>query len=135
MTEQNKKIVLRFNEEVIEQGNLTTLHELVAEDFFNHSAPPGVSNGRDGMIYFLLEVLRKAFPDLKAEIFDQVAEGDKVVTRKAFQATHTGELFGISPTNKKITLEVIDIIRLRNGQYIEHWGISNLQSVVAELSK
>lgn len=135
LTESNKAIVNRFNYEFIGQGNLQSFKELVAEDVYNHSAPPGASTGPDGMIYFIVEVLRKGFPDIRVEIFDQVAEGDRVTTRKALHATHAGEFMGIPPSNKKVVINIIDIIRLRNGKYIEHWGLSNLPEVIAEISK
>lgn len=133
-TEQNKKTVIRFNKEFIEQGNMDTFNELVANDLFNHSAAQGSPTGRDGMIYFLQNILKAGFPDLSVEIFDQVAEGDKVTTRKAFHATHSGELLGIPPSNKKVTINVIDIIRLRDGKYVEHWGVSNFSDVLKEIS-
>ena len=132
--EQNKAIVVRFNKEVIEQGNVETFYELVAENFINHSAPPGVPNGRESMIYFFTQVLRPAFPDLKAEIYEQIAEGDKVTTRKAFHGTHQGELMGIAGSHKKVKIEVIDIVRLSEGKYVEHWGINNMQSVLTQLA-
>ena len=132
--DHNKAIVIRFNKEVIEQGNVETFNALVAEDFINHSAPPGAPKGPEGMIYFFIRILRPAFSDLKAEIYDQVAEGDKVTTRKAFYGIHTGELMGIPASNKKVVIEVIDIVRLRDGKYIEHWGINNMQSVMAQLA-
>jgi predicted ester cyclase len=134
-TEQNKARVIRFNKEFIEQGNLDSFKELVAPDVINHSAPPGASSGPESMTYFILEVLRKGFPDIQVEIFDQVAEGEKVTTRKALHATHTGVFMGIPPSGKKVVIQVIDIIRLRDGQYIEHWGISNLAEVIMEISK
>ena len=132
--EQNKAIVVRFNKEVIEQGNVETFNALVAEDFVNHSAPPGAPNGPESMINFFTQVLLPAFPDLKAEIYDQVAEGDKVTTRKAFHGTHTGELMGIPASNKKVVIHVIDIVKLRDGKYVEHWGMNNMQSVMAQLA-
>lgn len=132
--DQNKAIIIRFNKEVIEQGNVETFKALVADDFINHSAPPGAPNGPEGMIYFFTRILRPAFSDLKAEIYDQVAEGDKVTTRKAFFGTHTGALMGIPASNKKVVIEVIDIVRLRDGQYVEHWGMNNMQSVMAQLA-
>jgi predicted ester cyclase len=134
-TEQNKAIVRRFNYEFIEQGNMDSFKELVANDVYNHSAPVGGPTGPESMIYFINEVLRKGFPDIKTEIFDQVAEGDRVTTRKAFHATHTGEFMGVPPSNKKVTINVIDIIRLRDGKYVEHWGISNLPEVIAEITR
>ncbi|MDP4262833.1 MAG: ester cyclase [Bacteroidota bacterium] len=134
-TEQNKAVVIRFNKEVIEQGSLTSFKELVADDVWNHAAPPGTAPGPESMTYFILEVLREGFPDIKVEIFDQVAEDDRVTTRKALHATHAGVFMGIPPSYKKVTIQVIDIIRLRDGKYIEHWGMSNLSEVIAEISK
>jgi len=133
-TEQNKQLVIRFNKEYIEQGNRKSFEELVAEDVVNHSAPPGSSKGPDGMIHFLQNVLRTGFPDISVEILDQVAEGDLVTTRKAIHATHSGDFMGIPPTGKKVIINVIDMIRLRQGKYVEHWGMSNLSDVIAQLS-
>lgn len=133
-TTQNKAIVTRFNKEFIEQGNMSTFNELIADDVINHSAPVGTPNGPESFLHFLNNVLRKGFPDLKVEIIDQIAEGDKVTTRKCFHATHTGTFMGISPSNKKIAIHVIDIIRLKNGKYIEHWGMSNLADIIKEIA-
>lgn len=132
--EKNKKAVLRFNKEFIEQGNIDSFKELIADDVINHSAPAGSSKGPDGMLYFLNNILRKGFPNMKVEILDQVAEGDKVTSRKAIYATHSGEFMGIQPSNKKVTIHVIDIIRLRDGKYVEHWGSSNLGEIIAQLT-
>jgi len=133
-TEKNKAIVQRFNREVIEQGNIDSFHELVWPGVINHAAPEGMPNGAESMTHFLLDVLRMGFPDIKVEILDQIAEGDKVMTRKALHATHTGEFMGIPPSNRKVTIRVIDIIRLHQGRYIEHWGISNIPDVIGEIS-
>jgi len=130
--EKNKEIVRRFNKEVIEQGNLDTFRLLMDNDFINHSAPI-TANGADGMWNTFSNVLRPAFPDLFVEIYEQIAEGDKVVTRKVIKATHTGKLFDISPTGQKIKIDVIDIVRIKDGKYIEHWGINTLQTVLSEL--
>jgi steroid delta-isomerase-like uncharacterized protein len=134
ITEQNKAVVTRFNKEFIEQGNMHSFKELVNDDVINHAAPEGSPNGPESMIYFIVENLRKGFPDIKVEILDQVAEADKVTSRKVFHATHTGNFMGIPASNKKVTIHVIDIIRLRDGKYAEHWGMSNLATVIAEIS-
>ncbi len=134
-TEQNKKAVLRFNKEVIEQGNADTFHELVAADVVNHTAPEGSPNGKDGMFYFLFNILRTAFPDLTVEVLDQVAEGDKVCSRKVIRGTHLAEFMGIAPTQKKVAIHVMDMVRLREGKYADHWGMSNISEVVTQLSK
>jgi predicted ester cyclase len=132
--EINKLIVQRFNKEVIERGNLDSFNELMDSKFINHSAPAGM-NGSDSMWNTFTKILQPAFPDLKVEIYDQIAEGDKVTTRKAITGTHLGELMEIQPTAKKIRIDVIDIVRIQDGKYREHWGINNFQSVVDELRK
>ena len=133
-SQENKLIVTRVNKEFIEGGDVNTVYEIFAPDFINQTAPPGSPQGPEAIIYFFNHLLKPAFPDLKVEIHDQIAEGDKVTTRKSFYATHTGEFFGIPPTKKSVVMEVIDIVRLRDGKYVEHWGILDMQSLIAQLS-
>jgi len=128
-----KDIVLRFNREVIEQGNLQSAAELFHPEFVNHTAPPGTPKGKEGMLHVFNNVLRPAFPDLRVEILDQVAEGDKVATRKTLHGTHQETLLGVGPTGKKVSIDVIDIVRIRDGRYYEHWGINTFASVVESL--
>lgn len=128
-----KQVVLRFNHEVIEQGNLTAFHELMAEDFVNHSAPPGAPQGREGMWNTFDKVLRPAISEMKVSIEDQLVEGDKVTTRKTITGRLTGTLLGVEPTNRPICIEVIDIVRISGGRYVEHWGVNTLPAVLAQL--
>jgi predicted ester cyclase len=130
---RNKAVVLRFNREVIERGDVAAFKEIMATDFVNRTAPPGMSTGPDGMLSTFNNVLRPAFPDLRVDVHDQIAEGDKVTTRKTIRGTHQGPLLGIAPTGKQVAIEVIDIIRLRDGQYVEHWGINTLSVVLTQL--
>src|ERR1700755_299616 len=123
--EQNKAVVIRFNKECIEKGISASFEELLADDVINHAAPSGAPNGKESFTHFLNDILRKGFPDCRVEILDQIVEGDKVTTRKRILATHTGEIFGIKPTGRPVEIQVIDIIRLENGKYKEHWGQSN----------
>ena len=133
-TEQNKAVVVRFNKEFIEQGNEGSFHELLANNVINHSAPAGASNGKESFDAFLKGVLRKGFSNIRVQILDQVAERDLVATRKKITATHTGEIFGIAPSNKDVGINVIDIIRIENGQYVEHWGQSNFSDVLKQIA-
>jgi steroid delta-isomerase-like uncharacterized protein len=133
-TEQNKAAVIRFNKEFIEQGNMNSFKELVSDQVINHSAPEGMPNGPESMVYFIVEILRKGFPDIQVEILDQICEEDKVTTRKVMKATHTGDFMGIPASNKRVVIHVIDIIRLKDGKYVEHWGMSNLTDVINEIS-
>lgn len=132
--EQNKAIVTRINKEFIEGGNVNAVYEIFAPDFINQTAPPGSPQGPEAIIYFFNHLLKPAFPDLKVVIHDQVAEGDKVTTRKSFHATHKGEFFGVPPTNKKVVMDVIDIVRLRDGKFVEHWGILDMQNLMQQIA-
>ncbi len=132
--ESNKTTVQRFNREVIEGGDEAKAAALLDPEFVNRTAPPGADPGPQGMVSFLCRVLHSALGEIRVEIHDQIAEGDRVVTRKTIQGLHRGELFGVQATGKRVAIEIIDIVRLRNGRYLEHWGSNNLASVLAGLS-
>lgn len=128
--EQNKAIVRRFNFSFIQDGEIDTFHELIDPACINHTAPAGVPNDAAGIKNVILD-FRSALPDLRVEILRQIAEDDLVVTHKRFHATFTKELMGIPPTGKPITISTIDIIRLRNGKYLEHWAVRDMSSLRA----
>lgn len=117
---QNKRAVQCFNQEVIAEGNAASLRELMDEHFVNHSAPAGADNGPGSMWHTFNNVLRPALSDLRVHIHAQVAEGDRVTTRKTITGTHTGPLLGIAPTGQPVAIDVQDMVRLRNGKYYEH---------------
>ncbi|MGN6477535.1 MAG: ester cyclase [Flavipsychrobacter sp.] len=131
--ENNKAIVRRFNKECIEEGRMESFEELLAKDAINHSAQPGAHNGPESFYHFLNDILRKAFSELRVEILEQVAENDLVTTRKKIYGKHSGQLFDIPPTNKNVIIHGIDIIRLKDGRYAEHWGQSNFSDIVQQL--
>jgi len=120
--EANKAVVRHFNQAVIEEGDEVAFRELVAPDFINRTTPAGGPSGPDGFLFTLVHVLRPALSDLSVEIHDQVAEGDKVTTRKTIRGNHTGELLGVPATGRPIAIAVIDIVRVKDGRYMEHWG-------------
>ena len=133
MSAANKAIVQRFNHQVIESCNRHEFEILVAQDFINHSAAAGQDNGREGLWHTFHNVLHPGLSDLQVEVLDQVAENDKVTTRKRITGRHSGPLIGMPATGRAVSIDVIDIVRIRNGQYVEHWGINSLSSVLATL--
>jgi len=132
-TEKNKSVVCRFNQEVIVEGNLESFNELMDTNFINRSAPAGLDNGPEGMKSFFNQVLRPALNKINVTIYQQVAEGDLVTTRKTISGTHSGELLGIPPTGQEVSINVIDIVRIKDGRYVEHWGITSFSDVLAQL--
>ena len=128
-----KSVVRRFNRDVIERGDAAAFAALMAEDFINHSTPPGAPKGPEGMWATFETILRPAISYLRVEISDRIAEGDRVTTRKVITGRLTGPLMGLAPTGAPIRIEVIDILRIRDGRYAEHWGINSLPAVLASL--
>jgi len=120
--EKNKQTVTRFNKEFIEKGNLQAFEEIVADDFVNRSAATlNIPAGRDGIKDYIIDVLHIALTDINVQIFDQIAEGDTVVTRKSISGTQVGEFLGRPATNERMVMHAIDIVKLRDGKYTEHW--------------
>jgi len=130
--EQNKSVVTRFNKAFIEAGDMQAFHEIMDPVFINHTAMAGMPSGPDGMVQ-TIELFRKAFPDMAVEIYEQVAEGDLVVTRKAIVATHAGIFMGIEATGRRVRIDTIDIVRLRDGKYLEHWAVRDMLNVMQQL--
>lgn len=129
---ENKAVVMRFNREFMEQGNMEVLKEIVADDFINHTAIDAVPKNVEGLKQFIT-ILHAGFSDFHIDIHEQIGEGDVVATRKTIHATHTGEIMGHPPTGKQVAFKVMDFVRLRDGKYIEHWGQNNVLQVIQQL--
>ncbi len=130
--EENKKIVIRFNKEFLEQGNTEVLKEIVDENFTNHTAAPNFPKDVNGLIQFV-NMLHKGFTNMRIDIHEQIGEGDVVATRKTIHATHTGEIMGHAPSGKKVTMNVIDMVKLKDGKYLDHWGRNDVMQVIQSL--
>lgn len=128
-----KAVVRRFNEQVIAQGDRASFDALMGPDFVNRSAPPGAPNGPESLWNTFENVLRPALTNLSVTIHDQIAEGDKVTTRKTITGIHEGTLMGIEATGRTVAIDVIDIVRVADGRYMEHWGLNTLATVLAQL--
>lgn len=129
LQEANKLVVKKFNREFIEKGNLEVFEEIVALDFVNRSAATlNIPSGRDGIKDYITDVLHKALTNIKVEIYDQIAEGDTVVTRKSISGVQVGEFLNKPATNERITMHLIDIVTLKDGKYVEHWRYGQVVS-------
>ncbi|MFJ5798518.1 ester cyclase [Streptomyces decoyicus] len=130
--EENKRLVRRFYQE-IDEGNLDAMDELVAEDYQDHSPPPfpGFAPGREGLKQ-VFRLFWDATPGTH-EIEDQIAEGDKVVTRLTARGVHEGDLPGIPATGKPITMTATVIHRIENGKLAEKWSDKDLLGFLQQL--
>jgi steroid delta-isomerase-like uncharacterized protein len=134
MSDQNKAVARRYVDEIWNQGNLAIIDELVAPNatFHDPSVPGGKFTGPEGMRKFV-QIYRGAFPDVHLTINDLIAEGDKVVIRWTATGTHKGELMGIEPTSKRVTITGCDIDVYQNGKVVEVWASYDMLGMLQQL--
>ena len=119
--EENKVVSRRVAQEIFNGGNLDLADELYAPDYVLHDPSlPEDLHGPEGLKQYAAMTLG-AFPDARVTVEDQVAEGDKVVSRWTATGTHTGELMGIAPTGRSIEISGITINRFSGGKIAEDW--------------
>jgi predicted ester cyclase len=130
--QRNKALVRRFVEEYQSGADERAFDELMHPEFVDHSLPPGLAAGPRG-VRQQFDRLRATFEGLRAEILQQVAEGDLVVTRKVFRGIHRGDFMGVAPTGREVELLVIDVVRLRDDRIVEHWNVVDLLGALMAL--
>lgn len=119
--EENKAVPRRVYEEVLNQKNLDLVDELFSPEYVNHDpTSPEEMRGPESIKQFFSAYLA-AFPDLRFTVEDQVAEGDKVVSRWTSGGTNRGELMGAAPTGRRVEFTGITISRISDGRIAEDW--------------
>ncbi|MDQ3913200.1 MAG: ester cyclase, partial [Actinomycetota bacterium] len=119
--EKNKALVRRLFEEQA-KGNLAVIDEVLAPDFVDHDRLPGQEPGREGYKQ-AVAAYNAAFSGFRVDIVDQVAAGDKVVTRFAVSGTHDRREFeGLAPAGREVTHKVIAIHRIVGGKIVAEWA-------------
>lgn len=119
--DKNKELVRLLLEVDVTEANEEVSDRIIHPDFFDHTNPPGMQHGIEGH-KAITRLFKAAFPDQEWIIEEMVAEGDKVVARTLFRATHQGDFFGIPPTGKQVEATGIHILRIADGKIAEHWG-------------
>ena len=136
MSEENKEKARRLIEEAFGQGNLQIVEEVLDPDFvcYDPNSESGEIRGANN-IKQEIEYFRQAVPDLTYTVEDQLAEGDKVVTRYTASGTHQGEFFGVAPTGKRIEMSGIQIDRFdeENGKMVEEWPEYDLLGAMRQM--
>jgi steroid delta-isomerase-like uncharacterized protein len=131
--EENKVVMRQYFEGAWEQGNLQLLDELLAPDYVNHNpATPDMPTGREG-VKGVVSMFRSGMPDLKVVIEDMIAEGEKVATRYTLEGTHEGELFGVPPTGKRLSIKSMTVERVSEGKVRDHWRVSDNLEMMQQL--
>jgi steroid delta-isomerase-like uncharacterized protein len=131
--EQNKAISRRFFEEMVNTQQLGVADEIFAADHTYHDpSSPMIGPGPEGMKQ-LISMYIAAYPDLHHALEDQIAEGDRVVTRWIGTGTHQGDLLGMAPTGKSAKVMGIWIHRLADGKIVESWNVWDTLTMLQQL--
>ena len=120
-SEENKKLVRQFIEQVVNTGNLEKMREFVADDVVMHNAPPHASPGLD-VYRQQLQRLRQTYGNFRLTVALQIAEDDLVVTRVMASVTQKDAERGLLPAGGPLTITGINIDRIAGGKIVEHWG-------------
>jgi steroid delta-isomerase-like uncharacterized protein len=129
----NKARQQAFVKTLQHDGELDRVGEFVLPGFVDHSLPPGLPYGDEG-VRAILGLIREAFPDHDANVLQMVAEGDLVATHKELTGTHLGEFFGVPATGRRATIRVMDFVRYEDGRIAEHWNIVDVAGLMAQLN-
>lgn len=132
MSEQYKSAAQNLIEKGFNQKDLTAFEAYFSANLKDHALPPNVPEGFEGRKIFYSAMLA-AFPDMQVNLEDVFAEGNKVVTRWSARGTHNGDMMGIPPTGRQISVGGIAIDRFENGQSVEHWEIFDQVGLMQQL--
>jgi predicted ester cyclase len=132
MTTNTQRTIERIPLEVLNNGNFALLDELVATEFVEHTAQPGVPPTRAGFKQAMI-ALKTAFPDLRYTIDDSIESGDQIVHRLTASGTMKGDFMGIPATGKRAIWTEIHIGRVANGRLTEHWGLVDQLGMLVQL--
>jgi steroid delta-isomerase-like uncharacterized protein len=118
MSASSRAVIQRFIEEVLNQKKLDVADEIVAENFVELDPFPGQGPGRQGL-KDVLSAFIAGFPDMHWAIEEQIAEGDKVMTRFTWTGTHQGAFMGIPATGKLVKVKGVVIDRVVDGWMVD----------------
>jgi steroid delta-isomerase-like uncharacterized protein len=116
----NKKVVVRWFEEVWNKGRADAVDGMFTVDGLAHGLGPTIRGPAEFKVFHA--AFRDAMPDMRIEIQDLIEEGDQVAYRWTASATHTGSGLGFAATNRRAEFQGLGIVRIRNGQIVEGWN-------------
>jgi steroid delta-isomerase-like uncharacterized protein len=124
---------MRSTYERINAGDIAGFGDLLADDFVEHEEVPGLPPTKSGTLDYF-RVLLSAFPDMRMDVEDLIAGGDKTVARVKATATHKGEFMGVPATGRSVEVRLIDIMQFDgDGLVCEHWGVADMLSLMQQL--
>ena len=131
LSEQNKAVFEKFMS-ALNAKDMASMESLLADDFMDNDAMPGMAPGKEGMID-MIGMYVNAFPNLNIVVDHWVAEGDLVAGVMTTEGTQTGEFMGMPASSKAFSVREMHMVRVTNGKMVEHWGLANELSMMQQL--
>jgi predicted ester cyclase len=128
----NERLLNQYIREVWEKGNPEAVGLFAAEGFLRHGRPGTQPLDRAGQIE-RLKSFQAAFPDISIEVDDAITGDDYIAFRSTMRGTHRGELMGIGPTGRQVTVQLVDMIRVEDGKFVEQWGGPDMLDLLSQL--
>ena len=130
--ESNVERMQFFVAQVQERGRLELIDGLVHPDFRNHTVEQGQRDDRAG-IGETVAAMHEAFSGLQIEMLHCVGDGEFVATHKMFRGRHTGSWFGLPASGNAVEFRVMDLVRFRGGQWVEHWAVADAVNLLRQI--
>lgn len=131
-TEETKRLIVRYVEEVLNHGNFDLLNEICSSDYRRYLSPVAepltLPKQRKR-----LAAIREAFPDWELQLEDIICEGDLAAFRAIVRGTQTGPFLGLPATGTAFSASALDMIRISDSRFVEHWGGPDLFTLVQQL--
>jgi predicted ester cyclase len=131
-SDENKLVVRRYLEEVVNTGNVDRIAEFISPEYVEVYRGVRSPVGLDGAREHVLGV-RRTYPDLHVAIDRQIAEGEWVVTQVTGRGTHLGSWLGMRPTGKSVEIAAVNVDRVVGGRIVEHGGAANSLEALLEI--
>jgi steroid delta-isomerase-like uncharacterized protein len=130
---EGAKLIQEFYDEMLGKGNLDRIDEFVTDDVVDHQeGMPGQPDGKEGVAFFV-NTMREAFSDIEAKMNQSLESGDMAAAQMTLTGKHTGDFMGVPASGKSFEVECMDIIRIEDGKCAEHWGVTDMLSLMQQI--
>ena len=131
-TNENKRLIRRYYDEIWNVWDFDVVDALVAREIVFRGSLGTVCKGREAFCDYMRRV-QAAFPDFHNVIEELVAEDDRVVARLAYSGTHQGEIFGVHPTGRVVRYSGAAFFRIAESKIAEGWVLGDVVSLLRQL--
>lgn len=125
-------LVRRLHGELLASRDLDRLGDYFAEEFTSHNMPPGLPQGIDGVRAFF-QVFLDGLSEIEVTVDELVADGDRVAVATTTSGVHSGDLLGVAPSGRRISVTGIDMVRVDGDRIVEHRGLTDTVGLLRQL--